>query len=75
MWALKPVWCQPWSILSTGCAFVGFSWVVAHNAVLTAFATLPIAAWWYLFLVLYPASYTESLQAYRDQQRGPSDGR
>ena len=73
VWALKPVWCQPWSIISTGCLFVGCSWAVLHNTVVTALATLPIAAWWYLFLVLYPASYTESVEAYRDQQRQSSD--
>lgn len=74
VWAMKPVWCQPWSILSTGCAFVGFSWVVGHNAVITTLAALPIGAWWYLFLVLYPASYTEQVEALKAQQRQTRDG-
>ena len=26
LWALKPCWCQPWSILLTGVVAVGGSW-------------------------------------------------
>ena len=27
-WSLKPWWCQPWSIISTGVLMVGGSWML-----------------------------------------------
>lgn len=55
IWALKPPWCQPWSILGTGAA------VTAGAASLSPWAGgavgVAVAAWWWLFLVAVPADY------------------
>ena len=57
-WAYKPVWCQPWSILASGMAFVaGARWVTGGSTVATVVAAVPILVWWYLFLVLVPADF------------------
>ena len=69
VWETKPPWCQPWTIVLTGSGIV-----VGSHAVLgalhwwEALTVLPaavIAAWWYLFLVLYPASWRESVEEAR----------
>ncbi len=60
IWDLKPWWCQPWSILLTGLAIVGSSWLVLHLWWITAGAALVIGAWWLLFLVLMPAAWKQS---------------
>lgn len=74
MWAYKPVWCQPWSILATGAAVVGGVWAVSgHSSGWTAAAAIPIAAWWVLFLGVMPAQFKEyaaqtNEQLWRQQQ-------
>ena len=51
VWAYKPVWCQPWSIVGTGAAIVGGVWTISGGSHgWTAAAALPVAAWWFLFL-------------------------
>lgn len=64
IWALKPWWCQPWSILLTGVAAVAASWWWLQRWWITAPVGLAVLLWWLLFLVLVPASY-------RAQQRQP----
>ena len=57
-WAYKPVWCQPWSIISTGIAFVaGARWITGGSAIATVVAAVPILAWWYVFLILVPGDF------------------
>jgi len=57
-WAYKPVWCQPWSILASGTAFVaGARWISGGSNIATGVAAVPIIVWWYLFLVLVPADF------------------
>lgn len=57
-WAYKPVWCQPWSILVSGTAFVaGARWISGGSNIATGVAAVPILVWWYLFLVLVPADF------------------
>lgn len=54
----KPPWCQPWTILSTGTFVISSAWYLCHDGawtILALSATTGVAAWWYLFLVLYPA--------------------
>ncbi|MCP9833284.1 MULTISPECIES: DUF6737 family protein [unclassified Cyanobium] len=60
VWELKPWWCQPWSILLTGLAIVGASWLVLQLWWITAGVSLVIGAWWLLFLVLMPAAWKRS---------------
>ena len=73
--ALKPPWCQPWSILATGSVAVAvawrwFPWRPASAAVVT-FAVL---LWWYVFLVLYPSSVLEHTR-WLQEEREDSTGR
>jgi hypothetical protein len=63
LWALKPWWCQPWSILLTGVTAVGGSWWWLR----LWWISLPLAAavllWWWLFLVVVPAAYRAEMAA------------
>jgi hypothetical protein len=54
IWKMKPWWCQPWSIVLTGCLLVGGSWVAFQKVWLTVLIGLPISAWMGFFLILYP---------------------
>ncbi|MGB5136279.1 MAG: DUF6737 family protein [Prochlorococcaceae cyanobacterium] len=60
LWALKPWWCQPWSILLTGALVIGASWLLWHRWWLTAPAAAAVLLWWWLFLVLAPRAYSQS---------------
>jgi membrane protein YdbS with pleckstrin-like domain len=59
IWALKPWWCQPWSILLTGVGIVAASWWWLQRWWITGPVALLVLLWWLLFLVLVPASYRE----------------
>lgn len=61
IWQLKPWWCQPWSILLTGVAVVAASWMVWGLWWISAPLAAAVLVWWWLFLVLVPASYRQSL--------------
>ena len=67
MWAIKPWWCQPWSIVLTGLAIPAGSWQLLHRL----WITVPIAGvmlvWWLLFLVLVPAQYAAAVREGRLQ--------
>ena len=56
-WSLKPWWCQPWSIVSTGVLGVGGSWALLHRLWISLPLAMGVLAWWLLFLVLVPAAY------------------
>ena len=60
-WSLKPLWCQPWSILSTGILISVASWLVLHRLWVTIPVTAAVVGWWLLFLVLVPAAYRSEL--------------
>ena len=51
-WSQKPWWCQPWSILLTGAVIMAGSWLLFERWWLTALVSLPVLAWWGLFLVV-----------------------
>ena len=61
-WSLKPWWCQPWSILSTGVLVVGGSWALLHRLWISLPLALGVLAWWLLFLVLVPAAYRSAAE-------------
>ena len=63
VWALKPWWCQPWSIVATGLALVVGSWGLLRQIWLTGLVALAVALWWWLFLVLMPAQWHELVQS------------
>lgn len=67
-WQAKPWWCQPWSILLTGCTIVGGSWIILHRWWLTALVAVPIALWMGFFLILWP----RWMQQYMEDMAAPS---
>ncbi|MEM1366815.1 MAG: DUF6737 family protein [Cyanobacteria bacterium P01_H01_bin.15] len=62
MWQSKPWWCQPWTILLSGCGFVGGSWAVFEKWWITAPVSFAIAVWWFVFLYLVPKAYQDAGQ-------------
>ena len=63
IWLLKPWWCQPWSIVSTGLAIPAASWLLLQRLWITVPLLLAVLLWWWLFLVVVPATYRRSLEA------------
>ena len=61
-WSLKPWWCQPWSIVSTGIVGMLGSWLILHRLWISLPIALAVALWWGLFLVVVPSAYKASLQ-------------
>ena len=64
-WSLKPWWCQPWSIVSTGLLVVGGSWALLQRLWISLPLAFGVLVWWLLFLVLVPTAY-RSAAAERD---------
>jgi hypothetical protein len=58
---LKPWWCQPWSILSTGVVVILLAGLAHQRFAVPLWLVLPVVlailAWWVLFLVIVPASF------------------
>jgi hypothetical protein len=67
VWALKPWWCQPWSILATGLGLVLGSWWLLRAAWLTGLVGLAVIVWWWLFLVLMPAQWQEFVRTQAEE--------
>ncbi len=61
VWNSKPWWCQPWSIILTGVCIIGGSWLLFQTVWISVGISIPIAAWWVYFLVLYPQMMKEYL--------------
>jgi hypothetical protein len=59
-WQLKPWWCQPWSIVLTGVAIVGGSWLLLHRLWLTGLVAVPIGVWMGFFLLVWPRLMREA---------------
>ena len=57
IWAVKPWWCQPWSIILTGLAIPSSSWLLLHRLWITLPVAAVIVVWWVLFLGIVPAQY------------------
>ena len=62
MWALKPWWCQPWSIVLTGMAIPTASWLLLHRVWVTLPTVAVVLVWWMLFLVLVPTQYAAAVR-------------
>ena len=56
-WDLKPIWCQPFSIIAFGLLLITVSWIILHNIIITLIVFSLVFLWWLLFLVLVPISY------------------
>ena len=63
LWALKPWWCQPWSILLTGIAAIVGSWLLLGRLWITILGAASVLLWWWLFLVLVPTAYRAEARA------------
>ena len=63
LWAHKPWWCQPWSILLTGVVAIAGSWFVLGRLWITLPCAALVLLWWWLFLVLVPAAYRAEASA------------
>lgn len=63
LWALKPWWCQPWSILLTGIAAIAGSWLLLGRLWITLPCAALVLLWWWLFLVLVPSAYRAEVMA------------
>ena len=59
IWAEKPWWCQPWSIVLTGLILPIGSWLVLGRWWITAPLVAAVLIWWWLFLVLAPRAYRQ----------------
>jgi hypothetical protein len=66
VWALKPPWCQPWSIAATGAVAVAVAANV--NPWLGGGVGAAVAAWWWLFLVQMLASYVGYVRQAQEEQ-------
>ena len=59
IWAEKPWWCQPWSIVLTGLALPIGSWLALGRWWITAPLAAAVTVWWWLFLVVAPRAYRQ----------------
>ncbi|MBW4417897.1 MAG: hypothetical protein KME13_01560 [Myxacorys californica WJT36-NPBG1] len=62
VWDYKPWWCQPWSILLTGVALIGGSWLLLHLIWVTVLVAIPVLAWMGFFLLVYPKAVAKSME-------------
>jgi len=63
LWALKPWWCQPWSIVLTGIVAIAGSWFLLGRLWITIPGAALVLLWWWLFLVLVPTAYRAEARA------------
>ena len=56
-WDLKPIWCQPWSIITTGILLLLLSLITFNNLIIFSICAFFIVTWWVLFLIIAPNSY------------------
>ena len=58
VWASKPPWCQPWTIVATGACIVAAPTQIIHWPWWTsALVSVPIGVWWFLFLGVMPKQF------------------
>ncbi len=57
LWAEKPWWCQPWTIILTGILAISGSWLALNRLWVTMLIAVIVVAWWVLFLVIAPTAY------------------
>ena len=62
IWAVKPWWCQPWSIVLTGVSLISGSWLLFHRYWFTGLVSLPVVTWMTFFLLVYPRLFFEMEQ-------------
>lgn len=65
VWALKPWWCQPWSIVLTTLGAILGSWFLGHRLWITLLVAIPMLTWMIFFVGVYPGL----LQKLYEQER------
>lgn len=60
VWAYKPWWCQPWSIVLTGTGLIAGSWLLFHRYWMTGVVALPVMVWMGFFLLVWPRLMREA---------------
>ena len=58
-WQLKPIWCQPPSIILTGLFFIALPWLLFHIFWLEVVIFIATILWWTIFLILAPIQFEE----------------
>lgn len=70
IWASKPPWCQPWTIVLSGASAVAAAWKLSGESTLVSLVVaIPVAIWWYLFLGVMPQAYREYVDSLPSQPR------
>ncbi len=54
LWASKPWWCQPWTIILTGVMIIAGSWLLFQTLWLSLPVAILIVIWWTYFLIIVP---------------------
>lgn len=67
-WEYKPWWCQPWSIMLTGIALIGGSWLLFQTIWITVLISLPVLTWMGFFLLIWPQLMRQSTIEEQDSQ-------
>ena len=60
VWRYKPWWCQPWSIVLTGCTLITGVWWLTRLLWLTILVALPVVIWMGFFTLVWPALIRKS---------------
>jgi hypothetical protein len=68
-WHHKPWWCQPWSILLTGCGLTAGSWLLFHQLWVTVLVGIPLGLWMGFFLLVWPSLMRQALQTRSSEER------
>jgi len=80
IWSLKPWWCQPWSIITTGVVVLAASLLWPARWWVSLVPGVLIGLWWLLFLVLVPSAWArdQGLEAedlcHEARDNGPAGG-
>jgi uncharacterized protein YjeT (DUF2065 family) len=68
VWHYKPWWCQPWSILLTGCSLIGGSGWLSHRLWVALIVAVPVMVWMGFFLLIYPQAWKNQMAAAARQE-------
>lgn len=73
--AYKEPWCQPVTIVATGCGIIAAAYALSGGSVkIAVLAAGPIGAWWYLFLYSVPRSFRKFAIDFMETHDLPPDG-
>ena len=79
VWSMKPPWCQPWTIITTGLTLISVPTPLVSSLIHrttywpSVFMMIPVLAWWWIFLYVYPKQVLAMLQ--QDAELSMREGR